>query len=71
MSLSGGDINLYLSILLAISAAFLSWRILRQDRSLPLPPGPRRKPVVGNLFDWPTDNREWETFRGWHDTYGM
>ncbi|THH29812.1 hypothetical protein EUX98_g4360 [Antrodiella citrinella] len=35
---------------------------------LPLPPGPKSWPIVGNLFDMPT-TRPWETFCEWRKTY--
>lgn len=36
---------------------------------LPLPPGPRKWPVVGNLFDMPS-TFEWITFMEWSKKYG-
>ncbi|KAJ6607665.1 cytochrome P450 [Mycena sp. CBHHK59/15] len=35
---------------------------------LPLPPGPRGWPLVGNLFDLPPRN-EWEAYLGWSKEY--
>ncbi|KAJ7146914.1 cytochrome P450 [Mycena epipterygia] len=35
---------------------------------LPLPPGPKKKPIVGNMFDLPT-GRVWETYKNWSQKY--
>ncbi|PPQ99996.1 hypothetical protein CVT26_009278 [Gymnopilus dilepis] len=37
--------------------------------ALPLPPGPRKLPILGNLLDLPT-KFEWETFQAWSKRYG-
>jgi hypothetical protein len=59
-----------LVLVVAISACYLLYsRGLRSGR-LPLPPGPKRKPIIGNLLEWPTDNKEWETFWKWREQYG-
>ncbi|KAJ3978209.1 hypothetical protein F5890DRAFT_380870, partial [Lentinula detonsa] len=40
-----------------------------EKRALPLPPGPRGWPIIGNLLDVPP-KEEWFTFAKWGDTYG-
>jgi hypothetical protein len=34
------------------------------------PPGPKRLPIVGNLFSMPSC-QEWVTYRNWSDEFGM
>ncbi|KAI6045314.1 cytochrome P450 [Pisolithus marmoratus] len=41
----------------------------RRSRGLPLPPGPRRKPVIGNLLDIPRFCA-WHKFLEWKEQYG-
>lgn len=43
--------------------------IRRRSRSLPLPPGPKGYPLIGNLFDVPTE-RQWEAWAEWGKKYG-
>lgn len=35
----------------------------------PLPPGPKPKPIIGNLLDMPQDRME-QVFAGWRDKWG-
>lgn len=41
----------------------------RRSKGLSLPPGPRRKPVIGNLFDIP-QFCAWHKFLEWKELYG-
>jgi hypothetical protein len=58
-------------------ALFLGCMIFRQwnkgripnPKGLPLPPGPKGYPVIGNLFDMPID-KPWLIYDEWCKTYG-
>ncbi|KAF8874936.1 hypothetical protein BD779DRAFT_230375 [Infundibulicybe gibba] len=41
----------------------------RNPKRLPLPPGPKGLPIIGNLLDMPTD-KQWEVFGEWSKIYG-
>ena len=55
-------ITLVLSVLLAFVLWKTAKRLLRPN--LPLPPGPRGWPIIGNLFQIPKDF-EHETYHAW------
>ena len=41
----------------------------RNPKGLPLPPGPKGFPVIGNLLDFPS-NYQWLVYDEWRKTYG-
>ncbi|KAJ7142221.1 cytochrome P450 [Mycena epipterygia] len=53
---------------LAIILYSLHSRLTTRSK-LPLPPGPMKMPIVGNLFDLPPAF-EWETYKAWSRKYG-
>lgn len=62
--------NLVSEIAVALSALLIAVLFLsRSKRSLPLPPGPQGKWIIGNLLQWPI-SKEWETFGKWAEEYG-
>jgi len=48
----------------------LRWKATgRNPKNLPLPPGPEPLPILGNLFDIPTE-KAWLTIDEWVRKYG-
>jgi hypothetical protein len=59
--------------LTALLFGYILFRRLIKGRSnpkdLPLPPGPKGYPLIGNLFDLPVD-RAWLVYDEWSKIYG-
>ncbi|KAJ7894417.1 cytochrome P450 [Mycena olivaceomarginata] len=54
--------------ILAFVVLFYGFALKRNRSKLPLPPGPKKLPIVGNLFDIPRE-RQWETYMAWSREY--
>jgi hypothetical protein len=58
-----------LVVALILVAVYVLRYLIFQSRTPSLPPGPKGLPLVGNIFDMPSE-KEWLTFARWGDTYG-
>ncbi|KDR67546.1 hypothetical protein GALMADRAFT_105800 [Galerina marginata CBS 339.88] len=57
------------TLAIGLVAVFLLRTLVERIRRPKYLPGPRRLPIVGNLFDMP-ETESWVTYRQWKDTYG-
>ena len=51
---------------------FRRWQLKKgrdNPSGLPLPPGPKGYPLIGNIFDMPVD-KPWDVYDEWRKTYG-
>ncbi|KAJ6535984.1 cytochrome P450 [Mycena vulgaris] len=51
------------------TAGIILRRLLYSARIVPLPPGPRPLPLIGNILDVPTQ-QPWKTYSNWSHLYG-
>ena len=52
-----------------VALALYAWSRSSKGRNLPVPPGPKPVPVLGNLFDL-TAKELWLRVTGWSKQYG-
>jgi hypothetical protein len=57
-------VDLYLSASSFLLALYFYLKKPNAYASLPLPPGPKGWPIIGNLLDMPTEF-EWKTYHEW------
>ena len=54
---------------LSVLTLILLSRLFLSKKHAPLPPGPKRLPLIGNLLDMPSE-QEWLTFTRWGEKWG-
>jgi len=63
----------YYSLTIALCICFVGLETARDARRksgrLPYPPGPKGYPIIGSLFEAPTE-KAWLTYVEWGKTYG-
>ncbi|KAH7931282.1 cytochrome P450 [Leucogyrophana mollusca] len=59
----------WLDVSVAIAGLFIVNKLIKQKATLPLPPGPRKLPLLGNLLDIPSEE-PWVTFAKWGKEHG-
>ncbi|KAK0223484.1 cytochrome P450 [Armillaria fumosa] len=62
-------IPLLISFVFVVFLFYRRFRLYRRQGSLPLPPGPKGLPLIGNLWDIPSEY-PWLTYAKWSATYG-
>lgn len=61
--------NTDLALAVGAAATILAVAVLRPKSKVPLPPGPPKRFLIGNLFDFPMEF-DWLTYAKWADIYG-
>jgi hypothetical protein len=69
--LQDGSLKSWVAAGLALAFIYILARLARADggRQLPLPPGPKGLPIIGNLLDIPQE-KPWLVYNEWADRYG-
>lgn len=57
-------------VIFSIAILLLQWLKKLSRPGLPLPPGPKGYPIIGNMLDIPKD-LPWKTFKEWTKVYGL